>query len=239
MRRIAIAAAKGGTGKTTTAVSLAHALALAGNTVLLVDCDPRRNAALHFGLPAEPGLGAWLAGRPARAVEVRAGLRVVDSGGEALVRLEGRADLPSRFTRALDAVHDADFVILDGATHLGAVQRAACRAADEILMPVGADYLGFASVGPSLAAFRRADRETPRLLGLLATFYDPTLASARDVDAVLAEHFGSQVLQTRIWNSEALRAAPALRGTVFDSDPLSRGAHDYALLAEEIAARAA
>ena len=77
-------AARGGSGKTTTAVTLAHGLALAGRRVLLVDCDPRRDAALHFGLAPEPGLAAWLRNRPARALEVRAGLRVLDSGGAAL-----------------------------------------------------------------------------------------------------------------------------------------------------------
>ena len=45
MRKIAILNFKGGTGKTTTAVNLSHALALRRQSVLVVDCDPQTSIA--------------------------------------------------------------------------------------------------------------------------------------------------------------------------------------------------
>ncbi len=245
MRRIAIAAAKGGTGKTTTAVSLAHALVLAGREVLLVDCDARRHAALHFQIAPERGLTAYLQGGRARAVEVRRGLRILDSGGAALAQLEahlgGWPGGEEKLRRAFEGSLEADFVLFDCPAHFGPLQRAAIRAAGEILLPASCDFLGLASVEPALAAIEAARKEAdaPCAVRLVATFADCGSPSAHEVEAGLVERFAEQLFQTRIRICDSLRAAVGRRGTVFDSDPLSRGAHDYAFLAEELLASAA
>src|SRR5436309_9829102 len=49
-RSIAVAMRKGGSGKTTTTVNLAAALALRGRRVLLVDLDPQANATVAVGV---------------------------------------------------------------------------------------------------------------------------------------------------------------------------------------------
>ena len=49
MRALAIANAKGGTGKTTTAVTLAHGLAQRGQRILLVDADTQGQAGQPLG----------------------------------------------------------------------------------------------------------------------------------------------------------------------------------------------
>ena len=52
---ITIANQKGGVGKTTTAVTLAHGLVLQGKHVLLTDLDPQGQCASILGLKQEPG----------------------------------------------------------------------------------------------------------------------------------------------------------------------------------------
>src|SRR5687767_14357180 len=55
-RRIAILNQKGGTGKTTTAVSLAAGLAERDNDVLLIDTDAQGNVGVSLGVAGEKSL---------------------------------------------------------------------------------------------------------------------------------------------------------------------------------------
>ena len=227
MRRIAITAARGGSGKTTTAVSLAHGLALAGQRVLLVDCDPRRDAALHFGLAPEAGLASWLRGRPARAIEVRAGLRVLDSGGPALEELEtvlgADAGEEYRLRRALDSVADADVVILDCPAGFGPLVRSALRAAHEVLVVASADYLGLCAATSLLERIARPS-PAPAMSGCAFSgccrhCSERLRGECSRCGRVLAQQHAGRILQTRIALCDALRAAPARRGTISTPSP--------------------
>jgi len=62
MRTIAVAMAKGGVGKTTTAVSLAGGLATLGKRVLLVDCDTQDQVARFLGVKPFYGLAEFITG---------------------------------------------------------------------------------------------------------------------------------------------------------------------------------
>src|SRR6266576_2432460 len=114
---LALANLKPGTGKTTSAVWLAHVFAQAGNSVLLVDADPSGSALEWSDLAAmDPHLAAPEAAFPFRIVA-----------------------LPSReLHRRVPEIAQADDVVIIDAPqledHVG-IARSALRYADEILIP--------------------------------------------------------------------------------------------------------
>jgi chromosome partitioning protein len=114
---LALANLKPGTGKTTSAVWLAHVFAQAGNSVLLVDADPAGSALEWSDLAAMyPGLPLQWARFPFRIVA-----------------------LPSRelHRRVPEIARDDDVVIIDTPQieDHAAIARSALRYADEIVIP--------------------------------------------------------------------------------------------------------
>jgi chromosome partitioning protein len=114
---LALANLKPGTGKTTSAVWLAHVFAQAGNRVLLVDADPSGSALEWSDLAAMyPRLPPPLAAFPFRIVA-----------------------LPSReLHRRVPEIAEADDVVIIDAPQLedhAGIARSALRYADEVLIP--------------------------------------------------------------------------------------------------------
>jgi len=244
MKRIAFVAVKGGTGRTTTAVHVAHGLALAGHRVALVDADPRNGVAACFGVEPGPGLAELLQGDTAHGFEVRHGLLLIASGGAALSRLDadlaaGRRSGPS-LDRLFESLAACDVVLFDGAAACAAVQRLVLQACSTWMVPFGADVLGLAAVRSGLAELRSMRVDVcDAVIELLPTFHDPDAPFEATLVHALATEFADLAAPCRIRHSNALRAAPAQRGTVFESDPWSEAASDHARLVESLLGRAA
>ena len=145
MRKIAVVNQKGGVGKTTTSANLAHALALAGKRVLMIDLDPQSHLSALFGLHEQKtGLDSVLLDGDALDAQiqpVRPGLFLL-AAGQRLAAVEHESSSPKRggaLRTLLSGRDDWDFVLMDSHPASGLLVIMAMYAADGILVPVTAD----------------------------------------------------------------------------------------------------
>ncbi|HEY77361.1 MAG TPA: ParA family protein [Thermoflexia bacterium] len=243
MRIITVANQKGGVGKTTTAVTLAHGLALKHHNVLLVDLDPQGQCAPHLGMEQEPGvfdlLVAELPLRDVVRTTGRPNLWLLPGNkrtktAETLMVIENRG-VDTLQTVLGEKVNGSrlHYLILDTAPSVGGIQENALYACDLLLIPTSLDHLGLKGLTEILKTLRAVNRSSPPAMWILPTFYDEVTRESRVNLAHLRETFGDLVLPP-IHRATVLRECPALGRTIFEHAPESRAAEEYATLVWEV-----
>ncbi|MEM9192187.1 MAG: ParA family protein [Myxococcota bacterium] len=244
-RVIAVFNHKGGTGKTTTSVNIAAALAEAGRRVLLIDADGQGNVGASLGIRGERTLyDVIVSGTDANAasVPVRNNLDVLTSN-ETLAAAElYLASRPARHRvlrqRLSDRASSYDYVIVDCAPALSLMNQNVLVCANAVLVPVSCDYLsliGVKQVLRTLSQVRDSLGHRVELFGVLPTFFDVRNKIAKEALDALVEGFGERCLPPVRVNTR-LREAPRARQTIFEYAPNSSGASDYLELAQRILA---
>jgi chromosome partitioning protein len=258
-RVMAVANQKGGVGKTTTAVNLAASLAQGGLRVLVVDLDPQGNASTALAVDHHRGTlstyDALVEGRPlvdvvAASPEIE-GLFVVPStidlaGAE--IELVSMVAREGRLRRAIhahpwvfgEAEDRFDFVLVDCPPSLGLLTLNALVAADEVLIPIQAEYYALEGLGQLLETVEMVKAHLNPDLDvstIVLTMYDARTRLAAGVADEVRAHFADRVLRTAIPRSVRISEAPSYGQTVMTYDPGSPGALSYFEAARELAGR--
>jgi chromosome partitioning protein len=240
---LSIANQKGGVGKTTTATCLAHALALAGARVLVVDIDPQGNATSGMGVPHTarseafdgpplveaiiatpwPGVSAVPAGHDLERLAVQ-------GTGTPMALANRLAQLPP---------HQFDAVLVDCPPSLGPLTQNALAASTGVIIPISCEYYPLEGLVQLLGAVRQAAATNPQLkvAGVLLTMCDASLELSREVEAEVRQKLTEPVFRTVIPRDVAVAEAPSHGLSVIDYAPRSSGAMAYVSLAVEVIAR--
>lgn len=209
MRTLLVASQKGGVGKTTTAVNLAALAAAAGVRVLLLDADPLGSVAASLQLTREAADDS-----PAVWPEVVPNLDVVspypagDTGEAHLEEFLGR--LPGSTWAA-----EHDLLVVDSPPMIGPRTKPLLQAADDVLIVLRAEPMGFRTLPAYLELVRevKAAGGTCRLRGILLTL-PPNTPVGGPAEAALRERFKGILPPTIPYDPEAGRALLAGRPLV-------------------------
>ncbi|MCK5688114.1 ParA family protein [Myxococcota bacterium] len=241
-RAIAILNQKGGTGKTTTAVSVASGFAQQGYRTLLLDLDPQGNVGVSLGVRS-PRTAYHLLMQSLDpeicSVPVRDNLDVITSDeGLAAAEIELARMSPPENTAILSnlmkGLKGYDYVIVDCAPSLSVLNHNALSYAREVLIPVSCDYLALVGVKQVMRTIHRVGEqldEDIRVAGVLPTFYDVRNRISTEVVGYLRKSFGDRTLPPIRINSK-LAEAPSYKKTIFEHAPSSNGARDYTRVVE-------
>jgi len=248
---LAITNNKGGTGKTTTAVNLAAALALKGRRALLIDLDGQASASLSLGVDRadfEPSAtDIILADGGLAGVIRKTSVEDLDlvTGSPGLVDADLQlAKMPGRERCLKDALMpvraDYDFIVLDCPPSLGLLAVNAMVAADAFITPTPPEYLaleGLVGLMDAVQQIHEGIGDTCRLLGILLTKVDHRRKVTEEIIRVIRDHYRDQVFRTEIRVDVRLIEAPSFGKTIFQYDRRSAGAEGYLQLADEIIRR--
>jgi chromosome partitioning protein len=249
---IAVANQKGGVGKTTTTLNLAHALAEDGqNRVLLCDLDPQASLTALLGfevhtLPAsvydllleKPGLkpeDVVLATQMAGVSLLPSTIDLSKAESELLAET-GRDHL---LAGVLAPLHDRfEFILCDCPPSLGLLTSNVLAAADEVLIPLSSDYLALRALEHLLANVEKIRRRVnPRLKtgGILVTMHHQRTAHARAILDGLRSSHPELVFESVIPYSVRAKDSIATGQSVLAYDPKGPLAEAYRSVAREIA----
>jgi chromosome partitioning protein len=242
-KKLAIFNHKGGTGKTTTTVSVAAGLAARGLKVLLVDTDSQGNVGVSLGVKLEKSLYHVLVMgvKPEDVVvKVRENLDFIgcnETLAAAELYLAGRQNRDRVLRERLARISEAyDVVVVDCSPSLSLMNQNALVLADAILVPVACDFLSLVGVRQVVKTVKNVNsllRHPVQIYGVLPTFYDARAKICREAVDTLKGHFGDRCLPP-IRSATKIKEAPWAGQTIFEYAPDSNASEDYLRIVDQL-----
>lgn len=247
---IAIAAQKGGVGKTTSSITIAAYLARHGKRILLVDIDAQRNSTLvlldnYETLREDQTVAVLLRddlpdlNQIVHPTKVP-GLFLIPAHSrlsEADVILSQLMARETRLKILLDRLKASyDLILIDCPPNVNWIPINAFVAADYVLVPVSPNAFDLEGINLTLKTMHSVQqRINPhlKLLGLFMTLYDHRNSISHEIYRLLKGRFADTLFETKIPLNTAFQKANAYRQDIYAFEPTAPGATAYQSLIEK------
>lgn len=249
MIRLTVCNHKGGTGKTTSSVHIAAALGLSGYRTLVVDLDPQGFLSRMLGVSQTADSASSLIlfdlETPADAIEPLE-LPHFDllPSSKRLTNLMRRLNKPTDVLRIREKVEeeawDYDVVLFDTAAAITVYSLNALVASEDVLIPVTPEYqpvVGAEQTYRTVEMVQSKLNPDLRPPSFLFTQVDARKRNHKMYRNYLRDRYKELILDSIVRTSTALASSYGDGGTVFDHEPYSRGARDYANVTDELLQR--
>jgi len=247
-RILAIVNQKGGVGKTTTTINLAAALAVKGQSVLMIDLDPQGNASTGLGVsknaPDQNLFDVFVGGEPLESIIQITSVKGVDIAPSHMdmagveVEISNKPDRAVRLKNAINQLSKPyDYILIDCPPSLNMLTINALTAARSVLVPLQCEFFALEGLSQLLKTVEMAKANlNPSLVidGVMLTMYDRRNRLSAQVAADVRKHLGRAVFRTMIPRNVRIAEAPSFGRPVLTYDPKSTGSLAYLQLADEM-----
>jgi chromosome partitioning protein len=247
-RIIVIANQKGGVGKTTTAHAMATGLEHKGYKTLTVDIDPQSN--LSYTMNADPDRASvyeLMKGLTATAETIQSTDQgdilpgsLMLSGADMEFTDTGREYILAELLEPLRSLYD--YIIIDSPPTLGILTINALTAAQDLVIPLGADAYSLHGLSQLYATIKKVKKHCNpklRIAGLLITRHSGRTVLARDLKDIIkekAQFIGAQTFNTVIRESVAIKETQVRQTSLYSNgmkNAKSNPAIDYMSFIDE------
>lgn len=251
MKIVSICNQKGGVGKTSTSISLASFLGLAGKKTILVDLDPQGNATSGLGIEKHKversAYDLLLHNKSVQEVVHPTpieNLQIIPSNvnlAGAEIELVNEMGREGRLKKAFRAVEDQyDYCIIDCPPSMGILTINALTASGSVLIPIQCEYYALEGLGQLIKTIDLVrDNLNPTLYieGILMTMADGRTKLTEQVIEEVRRHFGSKVYQAVIPRSVKMSEAPGFGKPIMIYDKESSASKRYEEFSKEFIAQ--
>ncbi len=242
---------KGGTGKTSLSTSYAWRLAEMGYGVLVVDLDSQGHATKCLGFEGEDFektlLDVLVKKQAISGVVQKSALPNLDfipsnlamsTVDLALMPMAGREFKLKNALKEVEAHYD--FIIFDAPPSFGLLNLNALMAADDLIVPVLADFLSFHGLKLLFETVNSLEEDLGHVLDhvfIVVNAFNATFKLAKEALEALKQHYPEFLLPQVIRQCTRFAQASSEGMPIFRFDRASKGADDVQVLIDEVLKR--